>query len=90
VGTDLILSGLNEFIGMKKKECELAANRNNEILKFQSMWANLDRMLSNIPQHRIEHVNFQFTSIAFQEIKKYEEMPTIVIGSEILSHPNAE
>lgn len=65
--TENILGGLNDLVKLRKEECaQVATDR----LKYHSMYANLDRLLSKLPESTVESLSFQFYNMAYSEFQK--------------------
>jgi len=62
--------GISELVELRKQSLGCTVNKT---FKYESMLANLDRMLSKLPEHVVEDLNMQFTTLAYSEFKKLEQ-----------------
>jgi len=68
VGEKLVAS-VGELVNMRKTQ----ATTVSADLKFQSMYANLDRMLSKLPDEAVEDLNLEFVRLAHEKLKEFRE-----------------
>lgn len=68
--TKVIATGIAELVQLRKQAT--ASTTQVKPLKYESMYANLDRMLAKLPSNVVEDLNMQFVSLAYGEVKKYE------------------
>ena len=64
---ETILSGINDLVKLRKAKCTQATS---DWLKYHSMYSNLDRILSKLPEETVEGLNFQFYNLAYTELQK--------------------
>lgn len=72
--TKQLLNGITDLINIRKQESAAAkSNQEQEPLKYYSLYANLDRMLSKLPEEVVEELNMQFVNATYCELKKQKD-----------------
>jgi hypothetical protein len=74
-----IATGITELVQLRKQAMKATSTSKSTGLKYESMLANLDRMLCKLPEPVVEDLNMQFVSLAYAEVKKYDKLVEVTL-----------
>jgi len=69
--TTTIAKSISDLVELRKQSVN---NQTTKQLKYECMLANLDRMLSKLPEEVVEDLNMKFTNMAYEEVKKIQDL----------------
>jgi hypothetical protein len=69
--TSQLLSGVEKLVQLKTSE--LQSTQDVPVLKYMSIFCNLDRMLCKLPESVVEDLNMKIMSMVYDEVKKLDK-----------------
>lgn len=69
-----LFNAMTTLIDLRKAQLEEASKSK---LKYESIYNNLDRILSQLPEPVVEDLNMQFQQLAYNALKNYQEVVII-------------